>query len=61
MAASSAKLAEWLISATLIPASCAFRRPDAKARIRVTVSGKLSDTLPPGTLNSILRQAGLKR
>jgi predicted RNA binding protein YcfA (HicA-like mRNA interferase family) len=27
---------------------------------RVTVSGKPSDDLPPGTLNSILKQAGLK-
>ena len=27
---------------------------------RVTVSGKSSDNLPPGTLNSILKQAGLK-
>ena len=27
---------------------------------RVTVAGKLSDDLPPGTLNSILKQAGLK-
>jgi predicted RNA binding protein YcfA (HicA-like mRNA interferase family) len=27
---------------------------------RVTVAGKPSDDLPPGTLNSILRQAGLK-
>jgi predicted RNA binding protein YcfA (HicA-like mRNA interferase family) len=27
---------------------------------RVTVSGKLSHDLPPGTLNSILKQAGLK-
>ena len=26
----------------------------------VTVAGKLSDEVPPGTLNSILRQAGLK-
>ena len=26
----------------------------------VTVSGKLSDDVRPGTLNSILRQAGLK-
>jgi predicted RNA binding protein YcfA (HicA-like mRNA interferase family) len=26
----------------------------------VTVPGKLSDELPPGTWNSILRQAGLK-
>jgi predicted RNA binding protein YcfA (HicA-like mRNA interferase family) len=27
---------------------------------RVTVSGKASDDLPPGTLNSILKQAGMK-
>jgi len=28
---------------------------------RVTVPGKLSDDLAPGTLNSILEQAGLKQ
>jgi predicted RNA binding protein YcfA (HicA-like mRNA interferase family) len=28
---------------------------------RVTVAGKPSDELAPGTLNSILKQAGLKR
>jgi predicted RNA binding protein YcfA (HicA-like mRNA interferase family) len=27
---------------------------------RVTVAGKPSDEVPPGTLNSILKQAGLK-
>jgi predicted RNA binding protein YcfA (HicA-like mRNA interferase family) len=27
---------------------------------KVTVPGKLSDDLPPGTLKSILRQAGLE-
>jgi predicted RNA binding protein YcfA (HicA-like mRNA interferase family) len=27
---------------------------------RVTVAGKASDDLPPGTLNSILKQSGLK-
>jgi predicted RNA binding protein YcfA (HicA-like mRNA interferase family) len=27
---------------------------------RVTIAGKLSDTLAPGTFNSILKQAGLK-
>jgi predicted RNA binding protein YcfA (HicA-like mRNA interferase family) len=26
----------------------------------VTVAGKLSEDMPPGTLNSVLRQAGLK-
>jgi predicted RNA binding protein YcfA (HicA-like mRNA interferase family) len=29
-------------------------------RGRVTVAGKASDDLAPGTLNSILKQAGLK-
>ena len=28
---------------------------------RVTVAGKPSDDVPPGTLNSILKQAGLKQ
>lgn len=28
---------------------------------RVTVSGKLSKEVPPGTLKSVLKQAGLKR
>ena len=31
-----------------------------KKRGRVTVAGKLSDDLAPGTLNSILKQAELK-
>ena len=32
----------------------------ATRRGLVTVAGKLSDELAPGTLNSILKQAGLK-
>jgi predicted RNA binding protein YcfA (HicA-like mRNA interferase family) len=28
---------------------------------RVTIAGKPSDSLAPGTLNSILKRAGLKR
>ncbi|MFC1707443.1 type II toxin-antitoxin system HicA family toxin [Planctomycetota bacterium] len=32
----------------------------ASKRGLVTVAGKLSDELAPGTLNSIMRQAGLK-
>jgi predicted RNA binding protein YcfA (HicA-like mRNA interferase family) len=35
-----------------------FKHP--KKPGRVTVSGKPSHDLPPGTLNSILKQAGLK-
>lgn len=35
-----------------------FKHPTKKGR--VTVPGKPNDDLPTGTLNSILRQAGLK-
>ncbi len=35
-----------------------FKHPTKKGR--VTIPGKLSDDLDPGTANSILRQAGLK-
>ena len=35
-----------------------FKHPTKQGR--VTVAGKPNDTLPPGTLNSILKQAGLK-
>ena len=36
-----------------------FKHPTEKGR--VTVPGKHGDDLAPGTLNSILKQAGLKR
>ncbi len=36
-----------------------FKHPSKSGR--VTVAGKPSDDLPPGTLNSILKQAGLKK
>lgn len=35
-----------------------FKHPTKRGL--VTVAGKLSDDLAPGTLNSILKQAGLK-
>jgi len=35
-----------------------FKHPNKKGL--VTVSGKLSDDVRPGTLQSVLRQAGLK-
>ncbi len=35
-----------------------FKHPRKKGR--VTIAGKLNDDLAPGTLNSILKQAGLK-
>jgi predicted RNA binding protein YcfA (HicA-like mRNA interferase family) len=36
-----------------------FKHPTKPGR--VTISGNSSDDLAPGTMNSILRQAGLKR
>jgi len=36
-----------------------FKHPSRPGR--VTVPGKVSDDLAPGTLNSILKQAGLRR
>jgi predicted RNA binding protein YcfA (HicA-like mRNA interferase family) len=36
-----------------------FKHPTKPGR--VTVAGKPSDDLAPGTLNSVLKQAGLKR
>jgi predicted RNA binding protein YcfA (HicA-like mRNA interferase family) len=35
-----------------------FKHPQKPGR--VTVAGKMSDDLAPGTLNSILKQSGLK-
>jgi predicted RNA binding protein YcfA (HicA-like mRNA interferase family) len=35
-----------------------FRHPSKPGR--VTIAGKMSDDLAPGTFNSILKQAGLK-
>lgn len=36
-----------------------FKHPTKPGR--VTVPGKQNDDLPPGTLNSIMKQAGLKK
>jgi len=36
-----------------------FKHPDKKGL--VTIAGKLNDDLAKGTLNSIIRQAGLKQ
>ena len=35
-----------------------FKHP--RKRGRVTIAGKMRDDLAPGTLNSVLKQAGLK-
>ena len=36
-----------------------YRHPDEEGR--VTIAGHPNDDLPPGTWNSILKQAGLKK
>ena len=36
-----------------------FKHPEKKGI--VTIAGKLNDDLAPGTLNSVFKQAGLKR
>jgi Predicted periplasmic or secreted lipoprotein len=36
-----------------------YRHPEKPGR--VTVAGSLNDDLAPGTLNSVLKQAGLKK
>jgi len=47
----------WYLVATR-GSHCQFKHQTKPGR--VTVSGKPSDDLAPGTLNSILKQAGLK-
>lgn len=37
-----------------------FRHPDKPGTVTVAAGGKESKDVPPGTLNSILKQAGLK-
>jgi len=36
-----------------------YKRPDKKGR--VTIAGHPGDDLAPGTLNSVLKQAGIKK
>jgi len=37
-----------------------FRHPTRPGTVTVPAGGKLSKEVPPGTLNSILKQAGLR-
>jgi len=47
----------WILAATR-GSHRQFKHPAKPGR--VTIAGKLSDDVAPGTLNSILKQAGLK-
>ena len=37
-----------------------FRHPTKRGTVTVSAGGKMNKEVPPGTLNSILKQAGLK-
>jgi predicted RNA binding protein YcfA (HicA-like mRNA interferase family) len=37
-----------------------FRHPEKPGTVTVPAGGRLAKEVPPGTLNSILKQAGLK-
>jgi predicted RNA binding protein YcfA (HicA-like mRNA interferase family) len=37
-----------------------YRHPRKPGTVTVSAGGKFSNDVPPGTLNSVLRQAGLK-
>jgi predicted RNA binding protein YcfA (HicA-like mRNA interferase family) len=37
-----------------------YRHPTKQGTVTISAGGKLSRDVPPGTLNSILKQAGLK-
>jgi predicted RNA binding protein YcfA (HicA-like mRNA interferase family) len=37
-----------------------FRHPTKSGTVTVSAGGKMNNDVPPGTLNSILKQAGLK-
>ena len=47
----------WLLTATR-GSHRQYKHPSKL--IRVTIAGKASDDMAPGTLNSVLKQAGLK-
>ena len=49
-----------VIRANPLDASSHRRYKHTSKTGRVTIAGRLSDELAPGTLNSILKQAGLK-
>lgn len=38
-----------------------FRHPSKSGTVTISAGGKMSKDVPPGTLNSVLKQAGLKQ
>ena len=51
--------AGWVLEATK-GSHMQFGHPGRPGKVTIPGGGKLSREVPPGTLNSILRQAGLK-
>lgn len=37
-----------------------YRHPTKKGTLTISAGGKMNKVVPPGTLNSVLKQAGLK-
>lgn len=49
----------WVLDRT-VGSHLQFRNPAKPGTVTVSAGGKLAKHVPPGTLNSILKQAGLK-
>lgn len=49
----------WLIDRT-VGSHMQFRHPTKPGTVTIAAGGKLTRHVPPGTLNSVLKQAGLK-
>ena len=49
----------WFLERT-VGSHLQFRHPNKSGTVTVPSGGKLGNEVPPGTLNSILKQAGLK-
>ena len=49
----------WYVERT-VGSHMQFRHPSKAGTITVPAGGKLAREVPPGTLNSVLKQAGLK-
>jgi predicted RNA binding protein YcfA (HicA-like mRNA interferase family) len=49
----------WCIDRT-VGSHMQFRHPKKSGTVTIAAGGKLGKEVPPGTLNSVLKQAGLK-
>jgi len=49
----------WLLNRT-VGSHMQFRHPTKSGTVTISAGGKMNKDVPPGTMNSILKQAGLK-